>query len=111
MKPVMRPEDILQKMLDDAKVYDVGEENGVIKKTPEQILLDMRKEFEQTMQYEYKSMNELCRMDISDLQVELGKAQKYVKNLQLLTSLSQSNTHLKNENTQINQIKRRNTQC
>ena len=109
-------EEVMQEMIDDmSNVYDMGEDGGVFnehtKKTPKQSLNAINKEFQEVMNYDYKSMNQLCHMSVEELEEELLKVETYNKNLLIMKAhleKSQNHTASQASNTHLNQIKRRN---
>lgn len=125
----MKPEQILQKMIDEASsMYSMGEESNIFnqkQKKAEEILKNMGKEFQQfqlqPMQFNYKSIPELNRMSVDELQNELHAIQEYnlklqqeikkLKNAEELTSFlihEKNKTNTENGNSkQVNQIRKR----
>lgn len=124
----MKPEQILQKMIDEASsMYSMGEEADIFnskQKKAEEILRNMGKEFQQfniikDTHYDYKSLSELNQMSIEGLKKELHAIQLHnekleeesqkLKNAEKLTSFL-INEKIKSENNnslKVNQIKKR----
>lgn len=106
----MNSNELAQKMIDEAtSVYDIGEGTGMFNKRK----MEKSKSILEDMQYDYKSFNQLSRLDVKDLQKELNDVREHIlklKNIEKVAShliKMKSNNENKNSNTEVNQIRKR----
>lgn len=115
----MSPEQ--QEYLDNKlSIFDLQEENDIFKrlekneeKKAQKILDDMVNKYQQDPQkkvsYDYKTFNELCKMNLDQLNQELTKIRAYNKNLEKIIEIraKQKNESTNDNSNSVNQIKMR----